>query len=502
MQTPNDMRPDFGNVGIYINAKTRDLLLAMAAELRRRHGARIHLYTRGPEEARFFAAWTGPKHWDTVTDAVRLGPAVGEAVADAASLIARARAFEARIGRPIAELSFSHRHLGRGYFLGGFRHPRASYYDDASYAQTLNAYVRQLEFWDAEIDAKGLTLLLHGDNIAQAIAAARGVPARYLISARYQTQWFWASDQYQTNPLFEAAWASAQPDPSLSIGKAYTAATVKNAEFDQWMGLATVMRHTVLAAATMAWWRLRKYQKARAYNFVDYVTWPFRQYLGLREARRRFRTRLADLSDVPVVYFPLHKEPEESFLLRSPERFSQHAVIAGLSRALPAGAVLAVKENRYAVARRPRDFYAQIAALKNVVLLDIAENGVECVKRADVVATMAGTAGLEAAALGKPVVLFSAHMPIGVLPHVFTVADDADLPGLLRAALAGEGNAARAALDGSKFLAAVKASSFDLGGFHYAAPGQVALDPNWIEAATAGLEASLRPSSRAGHKAA
>ncbi len=88
----------------------------------------------------------------------------------------------------------------------------------------------------------------------------------------------------------------------------------------------------------------------------------------MREARRRFNVRLADLAAKPVVYFPLHKEPEESFLLRSPERFSQHAVIAALSRALPAGALLAVKENRYAVARRPKDFYAQLAALKNVVV--------------------------------------------------------------------------------------------------------------------------------------
>ena len=35
----------------------RDALLAVAAQLRARHGARVHLYTRGPEEARFFAAW-------------------------------------------------------------------------------------------------------------------------------------------------------------------------------------------------------------------------------------------------------------------------------------------------------------------------------------------------------------------------------------------------------------------------------------------------------------
>src|ERR1051326_5386062 len=162
------MNSAFRDVGIQISAKTRDMLLALAKELRTRHGARIHLYTRGPEEERFFNNWPGEKCWDSVTDAAKVPTAVMEIEIDEARTMARAAEFEAGIGRTINELTFSHRHLGRGYFLGGFRHPHAATYDGATYLQTVHAYVRQLEFWDTEFQQRRLTLLLQGDNVAQA----------------------------------------------------------------------------------------------------------------------------------------------------------------------------------------------------------------------------------------------------------------------------------------------------------------------------------------------
>jgi hypothetical protein len=489
----------FRDVGIQISAKTRDLLLAVATELRARHGSRIHLYTRGPEEFRFFSNWAGQKCWDSVTDAAKVPGAVREREIDETGTFARAREFEARIGRTINELTFAHRHLGRGYFLGGFRHPHSATYDKASYLQTVYAYVRQLEFWDREIEQRGLTLLLQADNVAQAVAASRGVPARYFIGTRYKSLWFWASDQYQTNPLLPAAWAAAKPAGSLDVTQTYSGAHAKVVEFADWISFRRLPYHTAYAIATMTWWRLRGRQKARAYNYWEFVSWPIRQYLGMQEVKRWFTARLDGLKGKPFVYFPMHKEPEESYLLRSPEYFSQHAAIASLSRSLPAGVVLAVKENSYAVARRPRDFYRQLAALKNVVLLDISASGVECVRRADAVATITGSAGIEAAGMGKPVILFSRFLPIAMLPHVQTVTHEADLPKILRAALSPNFDRARAQLDGQRFLQALTDASFDLGGFNIGPPGKIAIRPEWVNVAVDGLERSLaiQPTFRA-----
>lgn len=490
------MSAAFHDVGIQISAKTRDILLAVAKELRTKHGARIHLYTRGPEEERFFNNWPGNKCWDSVTDAAKIPAAVLETEIDEAHVISRAQEFEARIGRTINELTFSHRHLGRGYFLGGFGHPHSATYDNASYLQTVHAYVRQLEFWDNEFDQRGLTLLLQGDNIAQAVAAARSVPARFLIGARYKSLWFWSSDQYQTNPLLPAAWAAARSERLLEVDETYVGADVKRSEFADWVSLRKLPFHTLYAVATMTYWRLRGMTKGRAYNYWEFVTWPARQYFGLHEAKRWFATRLDDLKEKPFVYFPMHKEPEESFLLRSPEFFSQHAAIASLSRSLPAGTLLAIKENSYAIARRPRDFYRQIAALKNVVLLDFNEDGIACIRRASVIATITGTAGIEAAAMGKPVVSFAHHHPMSMLPHVQTIKNESDLPKILSAALSPEFDRARARADGQKFLRAIADSSFDLGKFRIVRPGEVAILPEWVTNSVGSLEESLSVPTR------
>jgi hypothetical protein len=246
------MNEAFRDVGIQIGSKTRDILLAVAAELRAKHGSRIHLYTRGPEEERFFMRWSGPACWDSVTDAAKVPDAVRETQIDEAFTFSRAREFERRIGRTINELTFAHRHLGRGYFLGGFRHPHSATYDNASYLQTVNAYVRQLEFWDNEIERRGLTLMLQADNVARAVAHSRQIPTRFLIGSRYKSLWFWASDQYQTNPLLPAAWAAARPSRAAGVTDSYHAANVKKAEFADWVSLRKLPFHTAVVAASRA----------------------------------------------------------------------------------------------------------------------------------------------------------------------------------------------------------------------------------------------------------
>ena len=99
--------------------------------------------------------------------------------------------------------------------------------------------------------------------------------------------------------------------------------------------------------------------------------------------------------------------------------------------------------------------------------------------------------GIEGAGIGKPVVLFSRHLPITMLPHVQTVTDAADLPKILRAALSPNFDRAQAELAGQKLLQALTDASFDLGKFSFRDPGKVMIEPEWITAATAGLERSL-----------
>ena len=124
---------------------------------------------------------------------------------------------------------------------------------------------------------------------------------------------------------------------------------------------------------------------------------------------------------------------------------------------------MVIKDNPLGVGRRPTDFYRQLADLKNVVMLDVRELGVDIVRAASAVCTITGSAGFEAAAMGKPVIAFGRHNIYNFLPHVRVITDDAQLRPQLNDVLDPSFDHERAEADGRRFIEAVKRTSFDMG---------------------------------------
>ena len=100
-----------------------------------------------------------------------------------------------------------------------------------------------------------------------------------------------------------------------------------------------------------------------------------------------------------------------------------------------------------------------------MVLLRPDTSSIEAIKRAVATVTIAGTASMEAAILGKPVLTFSEHVKWGFLPHARVVKSESELPALLCWAVFGPFDADQARQDGARFLAALKESSMNLEGF-------------------------------------
>jgi hypothetical protein len=108
----------------------------------------------------------------------------------------------------------------------------------------------------------------------------------------------------------------------------------------------------------------------------------------------------------PYVYLPLQFQPEISTLTYA-IRFEDQAHLAReLSKALPAGWRLYVKDHTSMVGRRSRAFYRELTELYNVTLVDARVNTFDLIKGAKAVATITSTAGWEAFIFGKPVVVF------------------------------------------------------------------------------------------------
>lgn len=444
-------------------------MTAVAAELKRRTGASIILYCGNQQEVDFYAGLDKDKLFSDIVD---FEPRLRDHIARLPAgddLAALARRWEQQLGITLNVLAVTNRHLGRGYALGGFCHPRSRMSEHSNYEDLLRHYCATLTYWDQELIARGVDFVLNGNKETALIARARGIPYRVLNGSRYRNLHNWGRNEFFENPEIEQAYRSldeSEVDPA-EIEAPYTSHLHVRTWFMSQRNAWPLVKRGIYEVAKYGYWRLRGYQKARGYYLHENLKYFYRIWADSRHLMRIARTRLSDLAGRQFAFYPLHLEPETSLQGLSPEYFYQLSLIAAVSRDLPAGTILVVKEHMAAIGRRPRDFYAQIAEFKNVVLLDPTEFGLDCVRAANVTVTICSTAGFEAAVLGKPVIAFGRHNIYGFLPHVQVITDEARLASCLRAAFEQSSPSDHSRQDGARFLAAVKNCSFDLRDYSY-----------------------------------
>ncbi|MEX2649736.1 MAG: hypothetical protein WD673_12065 [Alphaproteobacteria bacterium] len=455
--------PDpLARVGLTLFPELRWVLVGLAARLKQRHGSQVHLYCPTAEDVAFHRGKDREGVFASIGSARRPEQALPVGGVDEAAEARSARAWEDRLGVTINRLAMANRHLGRGYALAGPGHPR-SRPSEASYGAMLAAYNATLESWDREITEKEPTLVVNGRIELARLAATRGIPCRFLSSSRWANLYHWAIDERLACPAIEARFRAIEAGPEVTVEAPYALDRTSRADFHAAITRRAVARDALATVLRHGWGRLRGHEKARAgYHLGDQVRLLARRRADWRRLLR-VAAPLASLEGQVFVFYALQEEPEISMGQISPEFFFQLAAIASLGRDLPAGVLLAVKETVHAVGRRPRDFYDQIRALKNVVLLDPREGGIA----ARAVATVTGTVGLEAAVMGRPVVAFGSHNLYDVLGHVHVPGSLADLRPILDRALDPDFDGAAARAEAARFIAALRAVSFDLGDYDF-----------------------------------
>lgn len=389
--------------------------------------------------------------------------AVRETAADESDLLRRARAYEQRLGRTVNQLAIRDRHLGRGYAPGGFLHPRSRMSEEAKYINLVAAFVAELDLFAEAFERWKPTMLINGGEIAGCFAAERGIPIRRLVGSRTENYWQWADSERFENSRIRKAYESITRELEPYVLSApYRANEKFVTSFEGSITVPALAKSSVRLAANFANWRLRGFEKGRGYYFGELLASVWRPRGAWREMTGQRATPLSALEGKPFVFFPLQTEPEVALQGLSPEFLFQLEAIIRLSKDLPAGVLLGVKDTPVALGRRPAGFYRQILELKNTVLLDIRSRGVDVVNAATAVATICGTAGFEAAIIGKPVIVFGEHNPYDFLPHVFRVGRDGTLEDGLRRLLSPNFDAEKARRDGRRYLEAVRSVSFRL----------------------------------------
>ena len=479
------------SIGLIPNAQTRYMIVDIVRELRRRHRSEIHVYCANEQEKAFYASLATDGIFTSIGLIESLLDAALEPVVDPEAEIATARANEALLGRTYGSLVVGNRHLGRGYALAGNHHPRSRHSEQSTYIQVLAAYNKYFAFWEREVREKRLSLIVGGPVEVCNAARLNGLPHRRLAESRYGNLHFWAHNEFSENPAVAAAYERVAPLHAAppQNQQAYKSVGTLSRQYRKQNSLVGLAKNVLLVSVQRPYWHLRSYGKRKGYYGTDEIRMLVRRWLHGRQMSSRKLRGLDDLAGTPFVFFPLATEPETALQQLSPEFFFQHAAIAALSRDLPAGVRLVVKEAIMGVGRRPTDFYEQIGELKNVVWMNMLEPGIEVARRADAVAVITGSTGFEAAVMGKPVISFGVHNAYNMLPHVLHVTDLARTGEAVARVFDGSIDPAAARRAGAAFLKAVVETSFDLGSYDYVDLRRY--EPAVVDAACDALEESL-----------
>jgi hypothetical protein len=440
---------------VFLGAQSeyRAVLTRVARHLQTKCGARVHLYCATSQEKDFYSRRHG-NCFTSITVDKALYAGCREPVGDANVEFIAARRNEAELGVTYNRLAMCD------------KHPRSHLSQDTQYSQVVQGLNRAVAFWRHEFAEKQPDLLINCGKIAAVIARQERIPYRALAASRYRNLHYWAVNELLESPALLPAFQSLTAGVSRDIAEPYATHLQSRHQLKREHTLVGTAKSICKISAQHVYWRLRGYEKARGYFLQENIGYLWRCYRDRVRMSGSTNLRLADLEGQPFVFFPLHTEPETSLQMLSPEYFYQLAAIAALSRDMPAGVILAVKEHYAALGRRPSDFYAQIREFKNVVMLDIDEIGLLCARKADATATITGTSGFEAAVMGRPVISFGRHNIYDFLSHVMVVEDENQLAGYLWRIFSGDIDSKRARDDGLRFLQAIVDVSFDLGEFN------------------------------------
>ena len=154
---------------------------------------------------------------------------------------------------------------------------------------------------------------------------------------------------------------------------------------------------------------------AESYDHYGATRWKIIIYRIKKTIGSKYRKGFLDKnSTLPkenekFVLLPLHVEPERTITIDADFFADQISLVEKISKSLPIGYFLYVKENPMMKVREWRKIkdYKRILQLPNVRLIHYSVPSLGLIKKCELVITISGTAGLEAAILEKPSIVFT-----------------------------------------------------------------------------------------------
>ena len=131
----------------------------------------------------------------------------------------------------------------------------------------------------------------------------------------------------------------------------------------------------------------------------------------------------------PYVYMPLHLIPESSVFVKASYYVDECNLIEQISKSLPIGWKLYVKEHQAMLGERGLEFYKKVSELHNVrvVQVNYYKDPKPWIANAKGIITITGTAAYEAALLGKKSIVFG-EVPFSLIEGITRITSFEQLP--------------------------------------------------------------------------
>jgi len=141
-----------------------------------------------------------------------------------------------------------------------------------------------------------------------------------------------------------------------------------------------------------------------------------------------------DLSSIPEksIFYALHMQPEQSTLAQGVWHVNQVSLVENISKSLPLGYTLIVKEHPAGQGKRPAWQYRHMINLHNVMFCNADSK--EIVKKVEAVIAVSGTIALESLVLEKPTVILGSNF-FDYCDLFFVINNIQNLPSVLRSIL-------------------------------------------------------------------
>lgn len=179
--------------------------------------------------------------------------------------------------------------------------------------------------------------------------------------------------------------------------------------------------------------KLKNSNKHLYNNSFEFIKYILRINLLRRRLMKKNKYFFEPQKGEKYVYMPLHLIPESTTFTMSPLYINEMTIIEAISKCLPAGWWLYVKEHQAMLGERGLEFYKRANSLPNVkmVQLNYYRDPKPWITNSQGVVTISGTSAYEAAMLGKKAIVFS-DVPFSLIDNVIRVHSFEELPNIFK----------------------------------------------------------------------